>query len=387
MNLWLLTNTPSPYQVEFFRAIHSSGQIRLDVRFMRAAHRGERPLDGIDAGFPYRELGGVGRESWRDEFRLHPRALREVLSRDHDFFLLSGHYTSVTFILCALLLRLRRRPWALWLERPWPDDYRPEWSHRPSARSGLVRMLRRGVLSALLRMAPGVFCIGMRALDAYRALGADYRKLFLLPYFCDVTRFATVPTEAAAAVRARFGLSGKTVFLFSGQLAERKAPDLVLAAFGLIARDHPDTALLFLGDGPLRSSLEKSIPEPARGRVHFAGMIPQSELPAFFAASDVFVFPSRHDGWGVVVNEACGAGLPIIAGEGVGAAADLVDGNGFILPRDNLVRLAEKMAFLAERPDERQRLGKRSREIAGRFTPDRGVEMLRHHIQAVMSAQ
>ena len=47
-------------------------------------------------------------------------------------------------------------------------------------------------------------------------------------------------------------------------------------------------------------------------------------IPSVFAEADVFCLPSRHDGWGVVVNEALGAGLPIVASDGVGAAHDLV---------------------------------------------------------------
>jgi glycosyltransferase involved in cell wall biosynthesis len=56
------------------------------------------------------------------------------------------------------------------------------------------------------------------------------------------------------------------------------------------------------------------------------------DIPPIFAAADVFVLPSRHDGWGVVVNEALGAGLPIIASDRTGAAHDLVQHgvNGFV---------------------------------------------------------
>ena len=103
MSVWLLTNIPSPYQVEFFSAISDGGQIRLDVRFMSLSFRG-RPWDGTHGRpFQYVDLNGLGLKHWGDESRLHPRALREAISSRHDFYILSGSYASPTFIACAFL--------------------------------------------------------------------------------------------------------------------------------------------------------------------------------------------------------------------------------------------------------------------------------------------
>ena len=81
IKIWLLTNTPSPYQVEFFSSLHHSGRVRLDVRFMRLVHRGEPWQPAAGREFPYVGMRGLGPERWPDEVRLHPRALREVLTR------------------------------------------------------------------------------------------------------------------------------------------------------------------------------------------------------------------------------------------------------------------------------------------------------------------
>lgn len=378
MRLWILTNTPSPYQVEFFRAIHASGRCDLDVRFMRLAHRGEQVLDGGDAGFPYRELRGLGPRKWRDEFRVHPDALREVVRERRDLFVLSGHYTSVTFILCALGLTLLRKPWAMWLEQPWPSDYRPAWATRQSARSPAARLARRAILKALLRTTRGVFCIGSAAVEAYRRIGAPDRKLHLLPYYCDVERFARVDEREPARIRARLGFLDKMVFLYSGALIERKGVDLFLAAFQDLAPRHANIAAVVLGDGPMRETLRRSVRADLAARVHFAGHVPQADLPSWFAAANAFVFPSRHDGWGVVLNEACGAGLPIIATSSAGAARDLVRNgeNGFVVPRDDKQRIVEAMLNFITQPDRAKTFGERSRAIAAEFTLARGVEQL-----------
>ena len=66
-------------------------------------------------------MGGIGPLAWRDEVRLHPVALRECAFGRYDCYVLSGLWTSVTFLACAVVLWLRRRPWVLWLERPHSD--------------------------------------------------------------------------------------------------------------------------------------------------------------------------------------------------------------------------------------------------------------------------
>ena len=79
---------------------------------------------------------------------------------------------------------------------------------------------------------------------------------------------------------------------------------------------------------------------------------------AIFAAADAFVLPSRHDGWGVVVNEALGAGLPIIVSDRVGAR-DLVQhgGNGFITSVGDIDGLAGALLKLAQSEELRKSYG------------------------------
>jgi len=79
----------------------------------------------------------------------------------------------------------------------------------------------------------------------------------------------------------------------------------------------------------------------------------------------------------VVVNEACAAGLPVIATESTGAAVDLVrDGwNGFVVPRDDSRCFYEKMAFLVEHQDQARVMGKRSLEIIQQWSPEAGADI------------
>jgi glycosyltransferase involved in cell wall biosynthesis len=102
------------------------------------------------------------------------------------------------------------------------------------------------------------------------------------------------------------------------------------------------------GSGELAGELRTFCADNTLDNVVFTGFINQSELPALYGASDVFVLPSEHEPWGLAVNEAMCAGLPVVVSREVGCAADLVsDGvNGYAPAAgdiDDLVRVLKSL--------------------------------------------
>jgi glycosyltransferase involved in cell wall biosynthesis len=267
----------------------------------------------------------------------------------------------------------------IWLERP-----REPWEQAGASSVPWTgrRFLRQAVLRLLVRCSSQILAIGSAARQTYCRLGAPAHRLRVLPYCCNTRQFAQVETDAVQRILEAYRLNDKTVFLFSGQMIERKGVAVLLEAFSCLARQRPDVVLVLLGDGPLREHYERQTPVELRDRVHFVGWRPQSELPAFFHAADVFVFPSRHDGWGVVIHEACAAGLPIIVSRQTGAAQDLVveEKSGFLLDRDDVNGFCEKMRWFAE---DRQRIlqfGEQSRAMAEQFSLDQGARLFREAV-------
>lgn len=386
VNVWVLTNAPSPYQVELLGKVRATQPIELAVRFLRVPDEQVGRLDAV-LGTSYRELWGAAPRRWRDEFRLHPRAVREAMFGRFDCYILSGLYTSMTLLACAVVLTIRRKPWAIWLEQPRSEKYRLAWS-RDGFLGRILTGLKQSAMRFLLRRSHRVIGMGTAAVNAYRERGASPEKLSMLPYCCDVERYARAEPDAVRQIRERFDLDEKTVFLFSGQMIERKGVDVALRAFAKVAEQRPDVAILLLGDGPLRESYESTVPAELKGRVHFTGFLDQAELPAFFAAADVFVFPSRHDGWGVVVNEACAAGLPVLVSKQTGAALDLVNDNvnGYRLDCEDVDGFAAKMLGFCEHPEQIERFGKKSREIVRRFSTEEGAARFFECVNATMES-
>lgn len=383
LRVWLLTNVPSPYQVELFSAIAVRPEMNLSIRYMRQSSTAGVAASGRSPGTTLR---GLGPRSWRDELRLHPQAVRECLFGRYDCYVLSGLMNSVTFLACSLVLRLRREAWCVWLERPRPRSasWRSGWLVR-----GPARWLRNLHVRQVLLNCRRVIGIGRLAAEEYSAAGVPPGRIGVLPYCCDVSRFAPAEQGPRDQIRQRMNLAGRVVFLFSGQLVDRKGVDTLLCAFRQIADSAPDSVLLILGDGALRETLQASVPAGLASRVQFRGHIPQAELPDYFRAADVFVFPSRHDGWGVVINEACGAALPIIASRQTGAARDLVvDGvNGFQVECDDADELAVRMTQLARDPDLRREYGTKSRELVEPFTVTSGAQKFLSEMQELAATR
>jgi glycosyltransferase involved in cell wall biosynthesis len=139
---------------------------------------------------------------------------------------------------------------------------------------------------------------------------------------------------------------GEVVFLTAGSLIVRKGMDTVISAFNDLKLDHPRVRLLILGDGRERENLE--ILATNDSRICFIGFQEKEDVPYYYALADIFVFASRYDGWGLVINEAIAAGLPIISTFQCTAANQMIkDGqNGFLCHAESTNCFLGKMKLL-----------------------------------------
>src|SRR5690348_2274431 len=105
----------------------------------------------------------------------------------------------------------------------------------------------------------------------------------------------------------------------------RKGVDLLLAAFDRLVATGANVQLLLVGREADLPSFMQTVSPAGRAKIRYEGFRAPDSLAEYFGRSDVFVLPSRHDGWGVVVNQALAAGLPVIVSDAVGAGVDLVE--------------------------------------------------------------
>lgn len=288
--------------------------------------------------------------------RLHhnPNILAELAANIGDITVVLG-YAGFSQQRVARWLCKHKKPWVFMGEVPGLES-----------RGWLGRKLR-SIAQNPIRSAAGVSAVGSHAAKYYTSLTEGRVPVASIPYVCNLTSFAS---NNATSRESTFN------FLYCGQLIYRKGCDLLLKAFERVAFQYETARLTLVGEGPWRSELIKEIPSSLSNRIEFSGFQQPNKLPNFFRRADAFVFPSRHDGWGVVVNQAIGASLPVITTRAVGASHDLVeDGrNGFVVESENVEQLANAMEMFLKSKSLAATFGDRSREIAKKITPEAATQ-------------
>ncbi len=143
------------------------------------------------------------------------------------------------------------------------------------------------------------------------------------------------------------------------RLVPRKGQDILIRAMPVVRRRLPDAALLLVGSGPHQSTLEGLAAEfGVAPHVVFTGPVPWSELPAHYAAGDVFAMPCRTrrggldvEGLGIVYLEASATGLPVVAGDSGGAPDAVREGEtGFVVGGRDVGAVADRLVTLLADP-------------------------------------
>ncbi|MEU0562194.1 glycosyltransferase family 4 protein [Dactylosporangium sp. NPDC006015] len=167
-------------------------------------------------------------------------------------------------------------------------------------------------------------------------------------------------------VRARHHLTDRPVIVCVSRLVPRKGQDVLIRALPLIRRAVPDAALLLVSGGPHRPALERLARETGVERdVVFTGAVSWAELPAHYAAGDVFAMPCRTrrrgldvEGLGIVYLEASATGLPVVAGDSGGAPDAVREGEtGFVVPGRAVPAVADRITTLLRDPALAARMG------------------------------
>jgi glycosyltransferase involved in cell wall biosynthesis len=143
--------------------------------------------------------------------------------------------------------------------------------------------------------------------------------------------------------------------------------------------------LVIVGDGDQRGMLEQRAKETGLSSIRFCGFRNQSELPRFFDLASVFVLPSRHEPWGLIVNEVMNAGRAIVVSDEVGSQRDLItDGvEGAVFPAGDVPALADALRRTLATPETAAEMGRRALERISRWGFEEDVRGMRSALAAV----
>ncbi len=223
-----------------------------------------------------------------------------------------------------------------------------EASHAPRRAQGPTRLGHRAVERAL-GVADLVLTVNPRDVAGVRARLRPGGRQVRLPPFIDTAPFRGLAPRAA---------NDPPMLLSVGMMRTRDKLEsyrVLAKAFGLL-KDRKWQALL-VGDGPARAEIEELM-APFGGRVRFAGAVPHTDLPALYAAADLYLWPAINEAYGMAFLEAQAAGLPVVAGRTGGVPAVVADGvTGLLTPVGDAAAFAAAVARLLDSPAERVRLG------------------------------
>ncbi|MGH3833198.1 MAG: glycosyltransferase family 4 protein, partial [Pseudonocardiaceae bacterium] len=193
--------------------------------------------------------------------------------------------------------------------------------------------------------------------------------LELLPPGVDCAALRPDP-GARAEIRRRHRLGDAPVVLCVSRLVARKGQDTLVRALPAIARQVPGARLLLVGDGPGAVALRRLVRScGVSDAVVCTGTVPWSELPAYYAAGDVFAMPCRTrghgldvEGLGLVFLEASATGLPVVVGDAGGARETVRAGDtGELVDGRDVAAVAGAVATLLADPERAAAMGRRGR--------------------------
>ncbi len=288
-----------------------------------------------------RELGWRERdlEPWEHFAPTLAAARKAVPDFDERLQMVPGYSKGIAWRLIFSCQR-KRIPWFIVTE-----GTRGRWFMRP-----LVKAFAWWANKGALRM----FCHGERALAQYRAFGVAPDKLCWLGYALEAKLFER-------SVRGEKDPAGCT-FVYVGALSERKAVDVLAAAWRTVQAAHPAARLRVVGEGPLKSVFG------GLSGVELRGAVAPEAIVEALQGGDVIVLPSRYDAWGVALTEGAAQGLALIASDRTGAAELIEEGvNGARVPAGDAAALARAMNAYAADPARARSHGEAAHRAALRL--------------------
>jgi glycosyltransferase involved in cell wall biosynthesis len=350
----LITNIPNPYRVPLFNELSrqlSTRGIGLKILFGAAGYeRRYFNLDMRDCAFDYeilpaRRLPHVDNE--RVSFT-YGGLFSRIRKYNPDLIITNG------FSVASMKLWMRS-----WLsDTPyliWSGAIKPQVE-----RLSLLRTLQRRLVAS---RAMGGIAYGTLAKSYLASFGVEMDSITIGINTVDTEFFREKVAQLRNAIKKN---DQKKQLLSICYLTKGKRVDQLLRAIQVLVSWRRDFVLKILGAGPELENLRQMSHElEIADHVEFVGFVEKSDIPAYLAASDCFLFSTEYDIWGLVLVEAMAAGVTCIASHLAGATPDLVQEGvtGFAFDFSDSHGLARRINWVLDNEAASRHIGENAREF------------------------
>lgn len=354
INIAYITNCRSPYRKLQFEEFSQIQNIKFNIYYTNKNYIGRKwkvdPVKNVNEHF----LSGI--KLFKNYGYVNFR-LKHII-KNNDLIILGG-YEQPTYILLSLLSRINKKPYVLVYDGISPLKI----LHQKDSFKYYLKLL-------VIKNANAIFGNGQVSKLLFKAFNYDSSKIFNQYLTIDVKKIFKLSKDKdyfRKLYRQKYNISlDNKEIIYSGRLIKRKNVDLIIRA---ISKINDGIILLILGDGEEKSNLIK-LANKLNVKIYITGFISeQEELFKHYFCGDLLILPSENEPWGLVVNEAMAAGLPVIASNSCGVSLDLVkdNQNGYVVKTNDLDDLiaAIKNVF---RGNKNNVMGGKSKKIISSWT-------------------
>ncbi len=362
MKILYLTNIPSPYRVEYFNELGK--YCDLTVVFER---RGSAERDKSWETVNIRSFSAVfleGKHIGTDS-SLSPNVLSYIKTGyDHIFV---TNFADLTGIMAIAKLKATRRKY-----------YLESDGGIAGSGIGFKEWIKRWIISG----ADRYYSTGKIHDQYYLQYGATPEKIVRYPFSSmretDITSMDGLSTEKKLKNKKRLGIKEPKMILMVGQFIYRKGIDILLKAVRNISAD---IGVYIIGGIPT-PEYEGFVSKEHLNNVKFLSFKSKEELGYYYDAADLFVFPTREDIWGLVVNEALAHGVPVLTTQRCLSGTELIEHNrnGYLVPINDEISVARCINEYFADTTDRIACMKYSVQVARKYTIE---SMVKAHIDSL----
>lgn len=314
MKVLYITNCPAPYRVNFFNELTKYCDLTVLFETDKARNREEKWKSSEEHKFHTFFL-----KSWFEgqESAFCPDVVKYIKKFKNDIIVVGG-YSTPTGMWSIVYMKTHHISYVLNCDGGMiKDDSKLKY-----------RIKKYFIGSASAWLSTGTGC--NQYLVHY---GAEKDRIYLYPFTsikqADIGR---IDPKQRVAMRETLKIQENKVILFVGSFIYRKGLDILLDA----CSDMKDVALVLVGGNDVKEFWPRQKAD-LKCHVYVEGFKSEMEVKKYYQMADVFVLPTREDVWGLVINEAMAAGLPVITTDQCGAGVELIeDGvNGYIVPSND----------------------------------------------------